>query len=783
MTCDGGSSALNLFGSVSVSAPVNGSFFAVGESPVVTIRLTDNCGRMVSPLVLGTANLYLSGPRGGLATKTASKLLNCVVDRSATDRQHHFINLAAPHYAHATQSNLSIGSDGTLTYRLAAISTEAPGTYTAGVWAKTQDEVNQIFALAQFQIGTATAENYASGTATANTCFDCHLGPVTGKAYQAHTFPGFSPLGNFALDESPIASCQLCHNKDGYSLNPIVRKVHGVHRGEHQADAGVAHPDYADPDLPLGLGRDSSLAAFTNVGFPALFAKEKECTKCHVDDRWKNNPSRLACGTCHDNVFFDTGTLYPPRILGRPASGNCSIDPDCASFGGYASCDVSTGQCIRRIHFRATDDHQCTTCHTADAPGLSPISARHGILEETQVTGLKIINASLSGANGPNGTFLIGDTLSVTFQLVNNTGAIIADLITNGALSGTGLIAGPTNDPQRLIGNVNIKTTGSLTFDSVQGSYTYTFGGALPASALQPFNNPLPFNRPNNPGTYTLYLYVNKALTYQGRSYRDYGGLVTDFKLGADQPSKPRQVISNAACDSCHVQTALHGTSRRDPIACSMCHTKGAMDRTVGGAGASCRMDSNCGGSDAGWESCHNIPPDGGTGTCIIDTDPTPNTSIRLSTMVHAIHFARLRDGYSARNNLVPGTTTYVGFNNGVNNFSEILLPQDIRNCTKCHTSTRSSCTTSQTCGVGQQCKNNVCVNRSWVSPSGEVCLSCHDSAPAAAHAAVNTYQDPDGGIIESCEVCHGENSEFSVEKMHKISNPYVPPYSRERSQ
>ena len=47
------------------------------------------------------------------------------------------------------------------------------------------------------------------------------------------------------------------------------------------------------------------------------------------------------------------------------------------------------------------------------------------------------------------------------------------------------------------------------------------------------------------------------------------------------------------------------------------------------------------------------------------------------------------------------------------------------------------------------------------------------------AHAAINTWQDQ-SGPIETCEVCHGDTADFSVEKVHAISHPYKPPYSRE---
>src|SRR5262249_50651298 len=202
-----------------------------------------------------------------------------------------------------------------------AISDEDPGTYTAGVWAKATDELDQGVELADFQIGTAEVEDYDAGPVAQSTCYACHKGAMSGKSYETHTFPGVSPFGNYTLDSLPIADCKMCHNMDGYSRNPLVRKVHAVHRGEHLTNPGIAHPDY-------DLGADATMAAFTNVAFPSMPGAERDCTSCHTSDVWKQQPARLACGACHDNVFFDTGTLNPPR----PIAHACAQDLDCGTF-------------------------------------------------------------------------------------------------------------------------------------------------------------------------------------------------------------------------------------------------------------------------------------------------------------------------------------------------------------------------------------------------------------------------------------------------------------------
>lgn len=464
-----------LVAKVTVSTPANGSFFAVGEQATIAISFTNSCGQTLRPSDLGTASLYVSGPRLGALTKTASKLLNCVTDRTVANRQHHFINLASPSYADASQHNLAVASDGTMTYTLAPVSDEAPGTYTVGVWAKSKDDKDQVFPTLDLQIGNGTHEELATGPSAKSTCYACHLGAQSGKSYQAHIVPGFSPVGNYALDQTPIADCKLCHNRDGYSLNPIVRKAHGAHRGANQMAPGVAHPEY-------GLGADTSLADYVNISFPSMPGGERDCAKCHTDDRWKV-ASRLACGTCHDNLFFDTGTLNPPRLFGKPAGGACTTDAQCGVFGDFATCDTGTGTCQRKTHPAQTDDAQCSVCHPADAPGLAPVSVKHEIVQVTHDPGITIGAPAISGGSGAGGSFAVGDVPVVTWKLLDNTGAPIANLKTDATLSSTAIVAGPTDDRQRIYPQLNPKTQGTLAYDAASGSYSWTLPSGIAANA------------------------------------------------------------------------------------------------------------------------------------------------------------------------------------------------------------------------------------------------------------------------------------------------------------
>jgi hypothetical protein len=147
---------------------------------------------------------------------------------------------------------------------------------------------------------------------------------------------------------------------------------------------------------------------------------------------------------------------------------------------------------------------------------------------------------------------------------------------------------------------------------------------------------------------------------------------------------------------------------------------------------------------------------------------------VEFSVLVHQLHFARKLGGWAERSNwLYPGLLQV-----NLADRSSGLLPQDVRNCTKCHADAGGTCNAATTCAIGQSCQAGTCVNTGYTAPSGRVCLSCHDTGAAWAHVQLETYQDA-SGPIEACDVCHGPGATAAVTAVHSLSNPYVPPYTR----
>jgi hypothetical protein len=465
--------------------------------------------------------------------------------------------------------------------------------------------------------------------------------------------------------------------------------------------------------------------------------------------------------------------LNPPRNFAK----SCIADGDCSSLGSFVTCESSI--CVRKTHPIQSDDTSCLTCHGSG--GFSAIDAKHEIYQRTHDPKLSLANVSLSGGSGPNGSFVVGDVPTLKFQLLDSSGTPIADLKTNAAYGASAITAGPSEAPEQLYpSSLNVRT-GNLTFDAPSSTYTYVYPSGLLSGAVPPLNTTGPYSRPNPAGTYTVWFYVTKTQTVNGSQFRNAVNAILNFSFGQDAPLQPRQVISQAACNSCHVQIQAHGGSRQDAEGCFTCHTAGATDRTtLTGKGVACTSDAQCAGSAAGWEKCTDTNNDNILDTCMVVIDPTPLASIDFPVLIHGIHFARKLEGYNERNNLPPGVFEIVGFNNSLNDFSDILFPQDVRSCKTCHTDSGAACSSSKPCGYGQTCVAQKCVNTAWQAPSAHVCLSCHDADDAAGHAALNTWNGPDGPV-ETCEVCHGQGAQFAVDAVHQIANPYVPPYSRDK--
>lgn len=148
-----------------------------------------------------------------------------------------------------------------------------------------------------------------------------------------------------------------------------------------------------------------------------------------------------------------------------------------------------------------------------------------------------------------------------------------------------------------------------------------------------------------------------------------------DFKFVADgsgyraaaltSPATETRVMADIkSCNTCHNKLALHGGGRVDVQYCVMCHNPGTVDANSG-----------------------NV--------------------LTMSTMAHRIHAGHmLKNEYSIW-----------GFGSTKHDYSHVGFPQDLRNCTKCHSATPAEGNPNQT-AQGDNWKS---------APSRAACVGCHD--------------------------------------------------------
>jgi len=195
--------------------------------------------------------------------------------------------------------------------------------------------------------------------------------------------------------------------------------------------------------------------------------------------------------------------------------------------------------------------------------------------------------------------------------------------------------------------------------------------------------------------------YIDFTLDASGKSV-----LVTD-------PSKTRKMTDVASCNTCHEKLGLHGGGRVDTQYCVLCHNPGTTDANSG-----------------------NV--------------------LTLATMVHKIHAGRLLSSAAGGEDY-----TIWGYKDSQHSYAEVGFPQDLRNCTVCHSGANPA--TPQ----GDNWKTQ---------PSQQACLTCHASnagsdwdaihkpiaatliAPGAPSKALSNQQ---------CASCHGAGSVLSAESVH----------------
>ena len=516
-----------------------------------------------------------------------------------------------------------------------------------------------------------------------------------------------------------LAACNACHTElvvhGGSRKDPrYCVMCHNDQRKYGNAEATVASTDpttgvktysgstskingLAAGDLPAFLHRLHTGEGLTNQGYNyggILFNEVRypqsiqNCTTCHTSanpataalgDNWKNVPSRMACGACHDSVDWVKGTNH--------AGGPMLDDVLCTSCHGPAGVALNhvpvTPPNATNAGLTAAQGGDASNSHTnsgyvpsdlANLPAgahwfkydISKVyvdATKHPVfvfrfLQDGLTTAPVVFNTWDATANGGDGNELITNwvgstTLYFAYAVPqdgiaapkdwNATVSLALRKLWRGGQTGATL-TGPDASGYytATFGHVTIPATATLRTGGIGYSYgvAAAAAGGPPATKAVSNTDAMPLTQINlaaYPYGQTLIKGVLQAAPYQGgvvppspNMYKMAGTLSTG---SADTARRP--IVENARCNTCHkslgifTEGVFHAGQRNDAPTCTFCHHTNTVGSTQTGFG------------------------------------------INIKTVVHAIHAGSKR--------VIPFTWEVAGL------YWEVGYPGVLNNCEACH--------------------------------------------------------------------------------------------------
>jgi OmcA/MtrC family decaheme c-type cytochrome len=470
---------------------------------------------ITTPGAISTSFVAAYIPKGqeqytAYTTRAASGAAVASTNQPAADSGGTYTTLATGQYTYTFKTKATTGFDTT-------------ATHTIGIYGSRD--------LTSFNLGTnyaSTTFNFVPNGSAVVTTRDVVRNASCNRCHDQLSFHGGSRRG--------IALCVMCHQPQG--VDPDTGNTLDMKVMAHKIHLGSSLPSVMAGGKYQFIGFNNSVSDYSTVVDPA---DARRCTVCHDSstgaaqtNAWLTKPTRVACGSCHDNVNFATGANHPA--------------------GAYP------------------DDSRCPVCHIPQ--GSSDFDA--------SITGAHVVPVDSSLLSGliakitkvDHGTAGSSPTVTFTLQDKSGKGVPISSL---GSLSLT--MTGPTTDYGKTsFGSDTASTPGYVTESATKascgsdGTCTYTFTHAVPAGAT---------------GTYAVGLEARRTETVlagaPNQQSIQYGALnpVSYFSVDGSTVTPRRGVVALANCNQCHVSLSLHGTLRNNTEYCVFCHNPSNSDFTV----------------------------------------------------------------------------------------------------------------------------------------------------------------------------------------------------------
>jgi len=501
---------------------VNSAAIASNGTISVTYTLTDPSGLpldstgVTTPGTISLSFIAASIPKGqeqyvAYTVRSATGAVSGTVTQAGADSGGTTTTVAPGQYTY-TFKTLATGFDPTATQTIGIYGSRNLTTYNL-----TTDYASTTYNFVPNGSNVVTTRDVVRDVA----CDRCH---------DQLSFHGGSRRG--------IALCIMCHQPQ--TVDPNTGNTLDMKVMAHRIHMGSSLPSVIAGTPYQFVGFQNAISDFSKVVDPA---NAQRCTVCHDQKSgaaqataYMTEPTRVVCGSCHDNVNFVTGANHPagPEL----------------------------------------NDNQCSTCHVPQGAtdfDASIVGAHVVGVDSSLISGLVSTITSVTGGTA-------GNKPTVTFTLKNNAGAGVPI----SALSEPSLtMAGPTTDyGYTIFGSDTTSTPGYVTESltstnapcTAAGVCTYTFTHAVPAGST---------------GTYAIGLEARRTESVlagqPNQQSIEYGAAnpVFYFSVDGSTVAPRRTVVALANCNQCHVSLSIHGTLRNNTAYCVMCHNPSNTDATM----------------------------------------------------------------------------------------------------------------------------------------------------------------------------------------------------------
>jgi len=341
---------------------------------------------------------------------------------------------------------------------------------------------------------------------------------ITWEAYSNGTCNAcHQDLGIHGGQRKDVKLCTTCHSPQstdpdtGNTVDMAVM-IHKIHRGENLPSVEAGTPYQI-------IGYMDSVHDYSHVALPMDI---RNCASCHTGSSdWLFNPSRHACGSCHDTVNWETGENH----LAGPQM----------------------------------NDSTCMFCHIPDSGNDfdASIMGAHAIPTQSRLLpGLhsEILNV-VDTEPGMNPT--------VTFKITNGDGTVVdPDSLDRLNI----LLAGPTVEYATYFS----EAAQEASFDGDVATYTFT--NIIPEDTMGSWTASADVYR---------WLTLKEGTSKELRVREAAMNPIFNFTVTDTGPFPRREIVDMNKCNQCHDQLALHGGQRMAMGECVMCHNPNKDDAEV----------------------------------------------------------------------------------------------------------------------------------------------------------------------------------------------------------